>query len=348
MGVAGNGILQRTADEIAADSGLPWDELRGSSVVVTGSTGLIGSHLVRSLLAFNDHHDGDISLILLVRNVEKAQSLFGAREDAKIVPWSLGEEFKCLGPVDYFVHAACGTSSKAFSAAPATTIMQIVAGADEMLKSALEAECKKIVFLSTMEVYGEVEGVACEDNLGKLDPMVVRNSYPEAKRLAECLCASYCSQFDLPTVVLRLAQTFGQGVNKDDARVFAEFGRSAVSGGDIVLFSDGSKRNSYLSVNDAVRAVLVSLVEGHAGEAYNVANEETYCSILDMAEFVVKTYGSKNATVRREIDRAREATFRKSSNLVLDTSKLRALGWQPHDDLSDMYELMISCWGVSR
>ena len=194
MGVAGNDVLQKTADEIAADSELPWDEVHGSSVVVTGSTGLIGSHLVRSLLASNDHHDRDISLILPVRNVEKAQSLFGAREDAKIVPWSLGEEFKCPGPVDYFVHAACGTSSKAFSAAPATTIMQIVAGANEMLKSALAAECKKFVFLSTMEVYGEVEGVACEDNLGKLDPMVVRNSYPEAKRLAECLCAS-CASF---------------------------------------------------------------------------------------------------------------------------------------------------------
>ena len=75
MGVAGNGILQRTADEIAADSGLPWDELRGSSVVVTGSTGLIGSHLVRSLLAFNDHHDGDISLILLPFSQQRAKHL---------------------------------------------------------------------------------------------------------------------------------------------------------------------------------------------------------------------------------------------------------------------------------
>ena len=346
MGVAGNGILQRTADEIAADSGLPWDELRGSSVVVTGSTGLIGSHLVRSLLAFNDHHDGDISLILLVRNVEKAQSLFGAREDANIVPWSLGEEFKCPGPVDYFVHAACGTSSKAFSASPATTIMQIVAGANEMLKSALEAECKKFVFLSTMEVYGEVEGVASEDNLGKLDPMVVRNSYPEAKRLAECLCASYWSQFNLPTVVLRLSQTFGQGVNKDDARVFAEFGRSAVSGEDIVLFSDGSKRNAYLSVNDAIRAILVSLIRGCAGEAYNVANEETYCSIFEMAEFVLKKYGAEDASVRREVDREREATFRKSSNLILDSSKLRNLGWQPHDDLGKMYKFMLTGWDV--
>ena len=344
MGVAGNDVLQKTADEIAADSELPWDEVHGSSVVVTGSTGLIGSHLVRSLLASNDHRGRDISLILPVRNVEKAQSLFGAREDAKIVPWSLGEEFKCPAPVDYFVHAACGTSSKAFSAAPATTIMQIVAGANEMLKSALEAECKKFVFLSTMEVYGEVEGVACEDNLGKLDPMVVRNSYPEAKRLAECLCASFCSQFDLPTVVLRLAQTFGQGVNKDDARVFAEFGRSAVSGGDIVLFSDGSKRNAYLSVNDAVRAVLVALKRGCAGEAYNVANEDTYCSIFEMAEFVLKNYGAEGAVVRREVNKEREATFRKSSNLILDSTKLRNLGWRPHDGLNKMYESMFSGW----
>lgn len=347
MGLA-TSVLQKTANELAADTSLPWNELSGSTVAVTGSTGLIGSHLVRAILASNDSFGRDISLVLPVRNVEKARGLFGMREDIELVTWSLGEGFQCQRPTDYYVHAACGTSSKAFSDAPATTIMQIVSGADEMLKSALDAGCKKFVFLSTMEVYGEVEGVASEDNLGKLDPMVVRNSYPEAKRLAECLCASYCSQFNLPTVVLRLAQTFGQGVDRDDARVFAEFGRSAVLGDDIVLFSDGSKRNSYLSVNDAVRAVLITMVEGQAGEAYNVANEETYCSILSMAEFVIRTYGAKDAVVRREIDRAREATFRKSSDLILDSSKLRALGWQPHDDLSDMYELMLLGWGVSR
>ena len=69
------------------------------------------------------------------------------------------------------------------------------------------------------------------------------------------------------TVVLRLAQTFGGGVRRDDERVFAEFARCAEEGRDIVLLSDGSKRNCYLSVNDAASAILAVLANDEASGA---------------------------------------------------------------------------------
>ena len=333
-----------TAQLIAEELSLPWAQFTGKTFVVTGATGLIASQLVRVLACRNDSFGLEAKMVLPVRNKGKALNLFGDREDIELVEWSLGESLLLEGKADYFVHAACGTSSKGFSAEPATTIEQIVSGGVETLEASIRLGVEKYLFLSSMEVYGEVSGVATEDNLGRLDPMVARNSYPEAKRLLECLCASCCVEHSVPAAVVRLAQTFGQGVDLSDMRVFADFGRHAVSGKDIVLLSDGSKRNAYLSVDDAVRAILTLLVNGVSGEAYNAANGETYCSIREMADLVIEGFGAEGARVVRDFDPVREATFRKSSDLKLDTKKLEDLGWKPKDSLESMYDAMIACW----
>lgn len=336
--------LNWTAEEFVKKTAFDWKSIANAKIAVTGSTGLIGSQLVRSLLAANASFGLNVSLILPVRNLEKGAGLFGNVDNIEYMKWALGDTLSFHESVDYVVHAACSTSSKSFTLTPATTISQIVSGGEETLKAALESSAKRYLFLSTMEVYGEVEGLATEDNLGKLDPMVVRNSYPEAKRLVECLVASYVVERGLSASVLRLAQTFGQGVARDDMRVFADFGQHAVSGDDIILLSDGLKRNGYLSVNDAVSAILTVLVNGEPGEAYNAVNQDTYCSIKEMAELVLSQFGSEGATVRREFDSEREATFRKSSNLRLDATKLKNLGWSSQESLVDMYHMMIDGW----
>lgn len=338
--------LHEAADKIIHDDTLPLSALENSTIVVTGSTGLIGSQLVRMLLAANDTFSMGFRLLLPVRNMDKAIRLFGNRSDCRCFPWELGEAIQIDCNVDLFVHAACGTSSSGFLLRPASTLLQIVDGAKATLDAAVELDVKKYVYLSTMEVYGQLTGLVKEDHLGHLDPMIVRNSYPEAKRLAECLCASYAVEHGLPSVVLRLAQTFGEGVNVDDQRVFAEFGRCAINGEDIVLLSDGLKRNPYLSVDDAVRAIVFALAFGESGEAYNIANENTYCSVRDMADMVIRVFGAQNACVRREFDAAREASFRKASDLRMDTSKFRALGWMPKDGLEDMYLKMLDGWAA--
>lgn len=95
----------------------------------------------------------------------------------------------------------------------------------------------------------------------------------------------------------------------------------ATTGKGITLLTDGSKRNAYLSVDDAVRALIFLLAKGKSGEAYNAANDESYCSIREMAELVLMNFDTTNSTLIRKVNPEREATFRKSSNLKMDTSK---------------------------
>ncbi|WEV52729.1 NAD(P)-dependent oxidoreductase [Bifidobacterium sp. ESL0704] len=339
-------LLWDTAGAVA--SRLSLESLSGKSVLLTGSTGLIGSQIVRVLLKANENNALGVRLILPVRNVEKAKSLFGLRKDCVYYRWSLGNELRKDFPADYIIHAACTTSSKDFSERPVETAISIVKGTYQVWQSAERMNAARAVLLSTMEVYGETTARPIhESDLGFLDSLRPRNSYPEAKLMSENIVSSFWSEYGLSSSVVRLTQTFGQGVKQDDGRVFAEFGRSALSGENIVLFSDGKKRNTYLSVDDAVRGILTVLLCGEPGKAYNLSNDDTYCSILDMAHMVLERFGKPGSKVEFGNDAVRAASFRKGNDILLDTSAIRALGWEPSQNLEEMYRLLFASWGVA-
>ena len=197
-----------------------------------------------------------------------------------------------------------------------------------------------------MEVYGQYksEDPIAEDQGGFLDAMSVRNSYPEAKRLDEALVAAYASEFGVSATVARLAQTFGPGVAYDDRRVFAEFARDCVEGKDITLLTTGEKRNMYLSTGDAATGLLTVLTKGEPGRAYNVANDDTICSIREMAEQVADRFGAGCTHVEVKVDTEAAKRFRKGDILRLDTTAARSLGWSPKIGLMDMYSRMIDQW----
>ncbi|HPZ00989.1 MAG TPA: NAD-dependent epimerase/dehydratase family protein, partial [Clostridiales bacterium] len=177
---------------------------------------------------------------------------------------------------------------------------------------------------------------------GYIDPLSVRSSYSEGKRMVENLCASYASQYRVPVCMARLSQTFGAGVEYTDGRVFAEFARCAIEGKDIVLHTDGSTIRTYCYTSDAVSAILTLLESGTPGEAYNVTNMQTACSIREMAELVAGLYPEQNISVKIEIPKDL-AAFGYNPQMVirLNAEKLLALGWNPSVDLPTMFRRTI-------
>lgn len=318
-------------------------KLENKTVAITGATGLIGSQLARVFICANDELNLNIKLLLPLRDAAKAHKLFGAT--AKFIPWKLGDSLELRESCDYFVHTACTTSSKDFAEKPVETALDIIDGARACLKAAHSAGCSAFVYLSTMEVFGEPTAKpAKEEDLGFLDPMSPRNSYPLAKLACENLMASFAAEYGMRTAVLRLTLTFGAGVNTEDGRVFAEFARSARDGKNITLLSDGSKRNCYLAVDDAASAIIVALASEDAVGVYNTANPNTYFSIHEMAEMVLSEFGAPESKVVFGSDPARSKTFRKGDDIQLDISRLKALDWMPRKSLKDMYADVLAGW----
>ena len=193
-----------------------------------------------------------------------------------------------------------------------------------------------------MEVYGyPAKGhKVTEDEIGNFSPLKPRNSYPISKIICETMCSSYTKEYGVPAKIIRLPQTFGPGVNYNDARIFAYFGRCMIEQNNIVLKTKGETERCYLYTLDAATAILTVLLKGINGQAYNAADEGTYCSIAEMAEMVSKESG---IAVEFDIQPAEEYGYADTLYMNLDTSILKSLGWKPvsEGNLMFIYQKMI-------
>ena len=308
---------------------IPWDKLKNKTILITGATGLIGYTLVNSLVYANKKHGLNLKILALVRDLNRAKERFKDIDSDTALEYVFGTVEKLpeiAEKVDYIVHGASQTASKAFVNEPVETIMIALKGTENILELAKAKNVSGMVYLSSMEVYGHPEKghKVTEDEIGALSPLDIRNSYPISKIQCESLCFAYAKEYGVPAMSVRLTQTFGPGVNYNDGRVFAEFARCVIEKRDIVLKTKGETERSYLYTADAATAILTVLLKGEPGQAYNAANEDTYCSIAQMAEMVAKQGGIK---VRYDIQDEAGNGYPKALYMDLDTGRLRTLGW---------------------
>lgn len=345
--------LQEDLD-IIAESDLPLEELKNSSLLITGATGLIGSQLVRAVAACNRHKNTGIKILALVRSREKAERIFGElaeREDVEIVVGDVTKPFdtyiKDDMSVDYIIHTASITASKQMISMPVETIMTAIEGTRNILELAAAKHSKSVIYASSMEVYGSFDAqdgksrLVSEKDMGYIDPLTVRSNYPLCKRMCENLCVAYFSQYGVPVKSARLSQTFGAGILPGENRVFAQFARSAMSGQNIVLHTKGLSEGNYCYTRDTVRALLIMLVRGKNGEAYNISNENCHITIADMAKMVCEKIADGNIEVVFDIPESNLFGYAADTKMTLDSSKMRSLGWEPTVDLKEAYLRMM-------
>ena len=337
--------------ELTVSSMLPWENMDGKTVFITGATGLVGSQLVKTLLACNRIHNRNIQILALVRSEEKAKRVFGHLLDRKALTLRFGDVTQPIhveGPVDYIIHAASQTASKEFVTHPVETIDTSFMGTKNILELARNKQCVSVVYISSMEVYGNASQMVRrvgEKDLGYIDNLNVRSCYSEGKRLCECLCACYNSEYDVPVKIARLAQTFGAGVSYTENRVFAQFAKSAMNGTDIVLHTHGKSYGNYCYTADAVAGLLTILLNGTDGEAYNVVCEEATMKIGEMAQMVAREIADGKIRVVFDIpENAMFYGYAPDVELRLDGQKLRGLGWDARiaPNLPSMYRRMIA------
>ena len=343
-------VLQEDLDNIA-DSTLPFDELYGKSILVTGATGLVGSQTVMALLNMNAKKAADIKVYALVRDENKARRIFGDA-DVSYVVQDVTEPVKLDEDIDYIIHAASPTASKFFVTHPVETISMAVNGTMNVLSFAAKKKVSGVVYLSSMEMYGitdpSLEKVT-EKDLGYIDVLNVRSSYSEGKRICECICASYAKEYGVPVKIARLAQTFGAGIPYEENRVFAQFAKSAINHTDIVLHTKGESVGNYCYTRDVIKALLLLLVRGEAGESYTVANEASSIAIKDMARLVADELADGSINVVFDIpEDALTYGYAPDVKMHLSSRKLQALGWKPEISLLDTYKRMIKSMLLTR
>ena len=236
--------------------------------LITGITGQIGGLLARELMRSDEYLRGEIDVIGLVRDVSRLDadiltmgkdSFSWVEGDCRTAKEACGEALnRSRAQKKYIIHCAAPTASAYMVLRPVETADSIVLGTWNMLELAKDYKVDGMVYLSSMEVYGQVADLGRlrrEEELGNIPLETSRSCYPMAKRMAEFYCHSYYQEYGVPVKTARLAQTFGKGVLAGDNRVYMQFAKAVMEKRDIVLRTKGLSMGNYCASEDVVNAI---------------------------------------------------------------------------------------------
>ncbi|WP_313477369.1 NAD-dependent epimerase/dehydratase family protein [Microbacterium sp.] len=333
---ASSPIIAGDLEEILARP-IPWDQLRGTTVLVTGASGMLPSYAARTLLALNDKFDMRITVHALVRNEQKARTILSDivdRSDFRLIVQDISEPVALDGPLDFVFHGASAARPALHASNPVGTIRANLTGTFNLLDLCVEKKARGFVFMSSAEVYGaQPEGteLISESSYGGFDILNPRACYSEGKRAAETISVAYAAQYGTTARIVRFGHVYGPGMALDDGRVQADFAAHVVQGRDIVLNSDGSAVRTYTYVADAIAGMFVAVLTGDE-TVYNVADPAGFVSIRRLAELFTEVRPELGLKLLFTNDSDRSA-YNPSKGQGLDSTRLSALGWEPQVDL---------------
>lgn len=315
--------------DIAIEHTIDIGKLEGKTFLITGTTGTIGSFVTDVLLRYNQISKSSIQVIAAGRNVQKLEQIYMGYTGFKAIPYDLSKDIEIDFDVDYIIHTAGNAYPAAFNDNPVGTIVDSVNSTYNLLECGRNHGAKRLLYVSSGEVYGQGDLSLDEFDeryAGYLDAQSPRFCYPIAKRAAENLCASYTKQYGLETITIRPCHTYGPCMTLLDNRANVQFMRNVLNGENIIVKSAGTQMRSYNYVADCVSALLVALINGNSGEAYNTANSEARCTIAQLAEIIANKAGKQVIFANPDlIDLANRTPITKQ---VLSSKKIEALGWK--------------------
>ena len=291
------------------------------TMLVTGGAGFIGSHLCEKLLV--EGHKVICLDDLSTGNENNIQHLLSNARFAYLKQ-DIIKPLKITEKIDNLFHLASPASPVDYQRLPIKTLLAGSFGTHNALEFAKE---KGAVFLlaSTSEVYGD-PGIhpQREDYWGNVNPIGIRSCYDEAKRFAEALTMAYHRKHDLNVRIVRIFNTYGQRMRKDDGRAIPNFITQAMANEPITVYGDGSQTRSFCYISDMVDGIYKAMLSKEMrGEVVNLGNQSEIL-VLELAERIKRITNSHSKIVFKKLPEDDPKQRRP------DTSKAKEiLGWEP-------------------
>lgn len=316
------------------------DAFNGKKILITGATGLIGSHLAKHIL-----DETNAKIYVMSRSPHKLDTLFEVydRERCIILSGDVADSIQIDETLDYIFHAAGPIDSETVKKKPLNVIYPNITGLLNCFDLAISSRCKgvntRMVVFSSATIYGgqpDNEVVFKEnESYGHECLDVSQACYTESKRMAEVIAKSMVLQNGLDAVIARFAYVYGDACFKPNT-AFYQFIDTLKKSDDIFMRHAGLPRRDNIYIDDAVSGLITVAVNGVSGESYNISSGGwggNYASIDEIAAEMLawnKMHGGKSKLSFKEDSQ----NPKRMSGCILDNSKLRDLGWCPRNNLS--------------
>ena len=346
-----NPILKQDMEDIYSRR-TDWDIFDKKNILLTGAYGMLASYIVYFFFYLKKEKNIDVKLTVVVRNKDKFYKKFSdlnGINECTIIESDLSQKLEINFEIDYIIHAASLASPQYYSVCPVDVLQPNTIGNYNLLQLAKEKKVKGYLLFSTGDVYGVVNvasGLISEENFGAMNTLDIHNCYSESKRMAETMCKAFQVQYNVPTKIARIAHTYAPTMDiENDPRVFASFVKNIVNRQDIIMKSNGVGKRSFCYITDAIVGYFTVLLDGKAGEAYNVCNTSQYVSIQQLADCLANLYPDRHIHVvqkeRSKTEHYTENVLLVGSESTLDNKKLKNLGWKAKIDIKEGFSRVV-------
>ncbi len=300
------------------------------TILVTGGAGFVGSHLCDRLIA-----DGHTVICLDNLFTGSRANIAHLESDPRFTFVEHDVQRPYEAKVDWIFNLACPASPKHYQHDPVETVRTNVLGMINMLDLA-RSNGARILQASTSEVYGDpVVHPQTESYWGNVNPISRRACYDEGKRCAETLCFDYHREYGVDIRVIRIFNTYGPRMAKDDGRVVSNFILQALRGEPITIYGDGSYTRSFQYIDDLIEGMVRMMEkEGFTGPV-NIGNPGEF-TIAQLADLVRELTGS--ASEISYLPAVEHDPKQRKADISLAKAEL---SWEPKIELRDGLEKTI-------
>lgn len=298
------------------------------TIVITGGCGFIGANLCRRLLK-NGH------FIVCIDNLycSSLDNISELRDNKNFIFLEMDITKKdildiSLPGIDEIYHLACPASPPIYQKDPIFTLNTNYIGTRNLLELAVKYN-SKILLSSTSEIYGDPSiDEQHEEYWGNVNSYGPRSCYDEGKRIAETLFREYKMKFNLDAKVVRIFNTYGPYMNKDDGRVVSNFINQALEGKMITIYGDGKQTRSLCYIDDLMEG-LIRMMNSQQYKPINLGNPNEM-TINELALEIIELTTSKSKIIYLDLPKDDP----KKRKPVIKRAK-ENLNWNPKVSLKD-------------
>lgn len=291
-------------------------------ILLTGGAGFLGSHLGEYLL--DQGHEVIVMDNLLTGRVENVSHLIG-RDGFTFINYNVINYIHVNGHLDYVLHFASPASPDDYLKYPIRTMKVGAHGTHNALGLA-RAKKAKFLIASTSETYGDpLVHPQPETYWGNVNPIGVRGVYDEAKRFAEAMTMAYHRESGVDTRIVRIFNTYGPRMRKNDGRAIPNFINQALGGQPLTVYGDGKQTRSVCYVSDLINGIYRLMQSDYHGPV-NIGNPAEEMTMLFLAQKIIQMTGSKSEIVFKPNAQIGDDPKVRQPDITL-AKKL--LGWEP-------------------